>query len=117
MFRESKCIDAFTYLLLKLFPAGASGDYKASPRKAKVLGQLLALIAIAVKNNKKNQVYTFNRAMAIIQKYVLPDFRFAVDRPAPGEEPGGTGPALCRGELRGDPARSLAGTDHQPVRP
>jgi len=35
-----------------------------------VLGQLLGLIAISVKGNKKNQVYTFNRAMGIIQKYI-----------------------------------------------
>jgi len=70
LFRESKCIDTFTYLLLKLFPAGASGDYKNNPAEAKVLGQLLMLIAITVKNNTKNQVYTFNKAMSIIQKYI-----------------------------------------------
>eukprot|EP01022_Parablepharisma_sp_SALTPOND_P026755 TRINITY_DN647_c0_g1_i1.p1 TRINITY_DN647_c0_g1~~TRINITY_DN647_c0_g1_i1.p1 ORF type:complete len:1484 (-),score=183.65 TRINITY_DN647_c0_g1_i1:5466-9917(-) len=70
LFREAKCIDTFTYLLLKLFPAGASGDYKENPMEAKVLGQLLMLIAITVKNNTKNQVYTFNKAMSIVQKYI-----------------------------------------------
>ncbi len=36
----------------------------------KILENLLLLLSIVVKENKKNQVYTFNRAMGVIQKYV-----------------------------------------------
>jgi len=70
LFREAKCIDTFKDLLLKLFPAGASEEYKTKQVAAKLLGQLLMLVAITVKNNTKNQVYTFNKAMGTIQKYI-----------------------------------------------
>lgn len=70
LLREAKSIDALAALLLKLFPAGASGDYKDSPKKTKVLGKLLGLLAMAVKGNKKNQIYTFDCAVRIIQKYI-----------------------------------------------
>jgi len=69
--RETGCIDSVGALLLKLFPGGASVDFNEDEFMQKLLGQLLTLITISVKNNKKNKMYTFRRIMRIIQKYVV----------------------------------------------
>ena len=68
--REMWCIDSAAFLLLKLFPGGASVDYSENPLSMKLLGQLLKQITIAVKNNKENKMYTFRRSMRTIQKYI-----------------------------------------------
>jgi hypothetical protein len=68
--RETGCIDSVGALLLKLFPGGASIDFSEDEFMQKLLGQLLTLITISVKNNKRNKMYTFRRIMRIIQKYV-----------------------------------------------
>ena len=69
--RETGCIDAIAALLLKLFPGGASVDYSENEFMQKLLGQLLTLISISVKNNKINKMYAFKRTMRTIQKYVI----------------------------------------------
>ena len=69
--REMGCIDAIAGLLIKLFPGGASVDYSEDEYMRKILGKLLSIISISVKNNKENKLYTFKRTMRIIQKYVI----------------------------------------------
>ena len=68
--REMGCIDAVAGLLLKLFPGGASVDYNENEFMKKLLGQLLTLVSISVKGNKENKMYTFQKTMRTIQKYV-----------------------------------------------
>jgi len=70
--REMGCIYSIASLLLKLFPGGASVDYIEDEFMGKLLGQLLTLVSISVKNNKENKIYTFQNTMRIIQKYVMP---------------------------------------------
>ena len=66
--RETGCIDSVAELLLKLFPGGASSDFSEDEFMQHLLGQLLTLISITVKNNKENKMYTFKQSMRIIQK-------------------------------------------------
>lgn len=68
--REMGCIYSIASLLLKLFPGGASVDYIEDEFMGKLLGQLLTLVSISVKNNKENKIYTFQSTMRTIQKYV-----------------------------------------------
>ena len=68
--RESHCIEYLANLLQKLFPSGHSVDYSEHHIKKKLLCQLLKILAISVKNNKENQIYTFRNVMRIIQKYI-----------------------------------------------
>ena len=64
------CIDSVAAILLKLFPGGASVNYNDNTLMRKLIGQLLTLISIGVKNNKESKMYTFQRTMRTIQKYV-----------------------------------------------
>jgi len=64
------CIDSVAAILLKLFPGGASVDYSDNTLMRRLVGQLLTLISISVKNNKESKMYTFQRTMRTIQKYV-----------------------------------------------